>query len=60
MCRFFTIRSLRQELTADPVNGLNLVSTGLATTAFFLKKSKSIVMRAGLVDMVAENERVKC
>ena len=42
------------ELTADPVKGLNLVSSGLATTAFFLKKSKSMVMRAGLVDMVAE------
>ena len=40
------------ELTIDP-EGLNLASTGLATTSFFLKKSKSIVMRAGLVDMVA-------
>jgi hypothetical protein len=40
-----------QSLTADPVNGLNFSSV-FVTTAFFLKKSKSIVMRAGLTETV--------
>ena len=45
------VMRIRQSLTADPVNGLNFSSV-FVTTAFFLKKSKSMVMRAGLTETV--------
>ena len=51
VCMRFCVLLYCQALTADPVSGLNFSSV-FVTTAFFLKKSKSMVMRTGLTETV--------